>query len=77
MAALHNNCSALSKADVVSRVRIMHASLKRRLVAEHVFIKAVERAVVFSLNKRGDVWWSIFFVYEVTTEEGRSTFPDS
>jgi hypothetical protein len=55
-AALHNNCSALSKVDAVSRVRIMRASLKRCLAAEHVFIKAVERAVVFFLNKRGNVW---------------------
>jgi hypothetical protein len=45
------------------------------MAAEHVFIKAVERAVVFFLNKRGDVWWSIFFVSKITTEEG--TFPDS
>jgi hypothetical protein len=57
MASLHNNCISLSKAGEVSRVRTMRASLKRCLAADHVFIKAVDREVVFSLNKRGDVWW--------------------
>jgi hypothetical protein len=66
MAALHNNKSAWSKEGAVCRVRIMRASLKRRLAAEHVFIKAVKRALVFSMDKRGDRRWSIF-VYEVTT----------
>jgi hypothetical protein len=57
----------------VSRVKTMCAGLKR---CQQFFFKAIERKVVFSLTKKGEVWWSSF-LSRVTIEEGSCTFPSS
>jgi hypothetical protein len=48
MAALHNSCSAQSK-DNVHRLKEVPGN-------GAILFKAIETKVLFSLNKRGDVW---------------------